>query len=67
MTAFATASMIQRRQMLEDGLAKVLERDFDLSPNGEGERCVIAPGWADDEGVLVPLWTLASELEAILT
>lgn len=66
MTNFATSSMIQRRQMLEDGLAKILERDFDLSPNGEGERCIVAPGWADDDITLVPLWTLASELEALL-
>lgn len=58
--------MIQRRQILEDALAKILERDFDLSPNGEGERCIAAPGWADDDVTLIPLWTLASELEAIL-
>lgn len=63
---FAAATMIQRRQMIEDGLAKVLEPHFDLLPNGEGERCVVAPGWADQDDVLVTLWMLASELEALL-
>lgn len=63
---FASATMIQRRQMIEEGLAKVLEPHFDLACNGEGERCVVAPGWRDDDGVLVNLWMLASELEVLL-
>lgn len=67
MTRFSTATMIQRRQIIEDALATILERDFDITANGEGERCVVALGWADDAVSLIPLWTLASELEANLT
>lgn len=66
MSDFATANFVQRRQLIEDALADVLGRHFDLDVNGEGERCVTAPGWADDDDTLVPLWTLASEMEAKL-
>lgn len=67
MAKFEHAPMIQRRQMIEDALAKVLEAHFDIDANGEGERCVLAPGWANSEGELVPLWTLASEMEVLLS
>ncbi len=66
MSEFATAGFVQRRQMIEDALADVLDSYFDISANGEGERCVAAPGWHDEEVTLVPLWTLASEMEAKL-
>ena len=66
MAKFENATMIQRRQIIEDVLAQVLEAHFDLTANGEGERCVVVPGWCDDNESLVPLWTLASEIEALL-
>ena len=64
--SFAT-NFIERRRIIEDALAKVLEPHFDLVANSEGERCVLAPGWADIEADVVPLWTLASELEVLLS
>lgn len=66
MARFEHATMIQRRQVIEDALAQVLEAHFDLTANGEGERCVVIYGCWDDNERLVPLWTLASEMEVLL-
>ena len=66
MSKFQRATMIQRRQMIEDALATCLEAHFQLDANGEGERCVVVPGLCDDNEHLVPLWTLASEMEVLL-
>lgn len=66
MAGFENATLTRRRQLIEDALAQVLEAHFDLTANGEGERCVVSPGWCDGDERLVPLWTLASEMEVLL-
>ena len=66
MAKFENATMIQRRQIIEDVLAQVLEAHFDLTANSEGERCVVVPCWRGDNESLVPIWTLASEMEGLL-
>ena len=69
MTGFASANMIQRRQILEDVLADVLRPMGDIVFSSEGERCLaitIRRCEGDVHRELYSLWALARDLEAKL-
>lgn len=69
MSRFANASMIERRQIIEDALADVLRGCGEIMHNSEGERCfavLISSAEATSEWRLFPLWSLACRLEVKL-
>lgn len=62
---YVTATLIQRRQMLEEALSTILGQHFETRYDGGGDHCIEVPV-CDDTCELVSLWGLACELEALL-
>lgn len=66
---FASATMIQRRQMIEDALAIVLRRVGEIGHGRDEGRCLtVVVRRCEDvrEFECYSLWDLASELEVLL-
>ncbi|ARE40890.1 hypothetical protein RGUI_2749 [Rhodovulum sp. P5] len=67
-TIYSSASIIDRRMMLEDALAAALDRDDNLRVGwADGERMVWVPARGDgDVSYGFSLWDIACEMEARL-
>lgn len=67
MADFATANIVQRRQMIEDALADALGHILDIAPHpASGERFISVPD-ENEESRQYSLWDIASEVEAKLS
>ncbi|EGJ20096.1 hypothetical protein RSWS8N_18089 [Cereibacter sphaeroides WS8N] len=67
MAGFASATIIQRRQILEDALTDILRPLGEIAYDGNGNRCLAVTDPTDNScWILHDLWILAGQLEARL-
>ena len=65
---FTSATMTQRRQMIEDALARVLHRDSTMTVStDQGEPFLYVYEAYGDARRKHSLWAIASELEVLLS